>query len=189
MTRTRNYVFELYPDSAPFNWLSALDDLHVPIFVSPLHDRDFNMTADHTTPKKAHYHIVVMYDSVKTLKQAQEDFGSFAANGVIYPVSSMRGYARYLCHLDNPEKAQYSIEDVVELSGADYLAIIQRSADKYDGVCQMMDFCRRENVIAFSDLCDYARENNGDWFRLLCDQCTLIMREYIKSLYWLHTPQ
>ena len=40
--RTRNFATVVYPDSAPDNWLSALEDTHVTSCVSPLHDQDVN---------------------------------------------------------------------------------------------------------------------------------------------------
>ena len=41
----------------------------------------------------------------------------------------MRAYARYLCHLDNPEKAQYEVAEGESLGGADYLGTIKCAAD------------------------------------------------------------
>ena len=38
----------------------------------------------------------------------------------VEPVKSVRAYARYLCHLDSPDKVCYRTEDVLSLSGADY---------------------------------------------------------------------
>ena len=46
-------------------------------------------------------------------------------------INVVRGYARYLCHLDNPEKAQYNISDVISLGGADYQEVISLASDKY----------------------------------------------------------
>ena len=57
-------------------------------------------------PKKPHYHVMIMYDSVKTIEQAREVLSAIGGVGVEI-VNSVRGYARYLCHLDNPEKYQY----------------------------------------------------------------------------------
>ena len=44
--RFRNFATVVYPESAPADWLTVLDSLHVPAFVSPLHDADVN--ADNT---------------------------------------------------------------------------------------------------------------------------------------------
>lgn len=47
-----------------------------------------------------------MFDGVKTIEQAKDLFEQIGGVGC-EKVNSIRGYARYLCHLDNPEKAQY----------------------------------------------------------------------------------
>ena len=44
--RKRNWVFVLYPDSAPENWREQLREMLVPGFVSPLHDKDVNADGD-----------------------------------------------------------------------------------------------------------------------------------------------
>ena len=66
--RTRNYATVVYPESASTDWLEKLSELHVPAFVSPLHDKDVNPTGE---SKKAHYHVMIMFDGVKTLDQAR----------------------------------------------------------------------------------------------------------------------
>ena len=101
--RTRNFATVVYPESAPDNWQSILEEQFVPAFISPLHDSDLNPTGE---PKKEHYHVVIMYDSVKTMEQAQDLFQKIGGVGC-ERVQSIRGYARYLCHLDNPDKHQY----------------------------------------------------------------------------------
>lgn len=100
--RTRSYACVLYPESAPENWRDILSDFHIPCLISPLHDKDVNPTGE---KKKAHYHVLLLFDSVKSETQAREIFEAFGGVGC-EKVNSVRGYARYLCHLDNPEKVQ-----------------------------------------------------------------------------------
>ena len=40
--RTRSWTFIVYPDSAPENWRSILDEDHIQWIESPLHDKDLN---------------------------------------------------------------------------------------------------------------------------------------------------
>ena len=68
-SRTRNFATIVYPDSAPEGWLNILADLCIPAFVSPLHDLDKNPTGE---DKKPHYHVLFMFDSVKTYEQCLE---------------------------------------------------------------------------------------------------------------------
>lgn len=178
--RTRNYGCVVYLESAPSNWKEILGEQKIPAFVSPLHDKDID---PQNQPKKPHWHVMIMYDSTKTVEQAKEVFAKIGGVGCEV-IQSIRGYARYLCHLDNPEKAQYSPEKVQMFGGADYNAIIGLATDKYKAIDEMIEYVDGNNVRAYSDLLRYAKENRRDWFRLLCDNSTVVMKEYLKSKEW-----
>lgn len=180
ISRTRNYATVVYPESAPDNWQDILSEQFIPSLISPLHDKDINPTGE---LKKAHFHVIIMFDSVKTIEQAKEVFNLIRGVGC-EAIKSIRGYARYLCHLDNPEKVQYSQSDVRSMCGADYTSIIGLAIDKYKAIGEMIDFCKSENVLSYSDLLEYSRNNRFDWFRILCDCGTLVMKEYLKSRFW-----
>lgn len=180
--RTRNFATVVYPESAPSEWISILDDTRIPALISPLHDRDINQSAD-KTPKKPHYHVILMFSSVKTKMQAKAVFDKIGGVGC-EAVQSIRGYARYLCHLDNPEKAQYSQSEVRSLNGADYYSNIELATDKYKAVKEIMMFCKDNGIISFSDVLEYAMEERMDWFRVLCDSSAMIVKEYLVSLRW-----
>lgn len=178
--RTRNYASVVYPESAPENWQDVLSDLKVPAFVSPLHDKDLNATGEE---KKAHYHVMLVFEGVKTLEQAREIFQQIGGVGC-EAVQSLRGYARYLCHLDNPDKAQYPVEGVKAFCGADYIGAIGLVTDKYKAISEMIDFCVESGLTSYSSLLIYCRQERYDWFRVLCDNGTVVMKEFLKSLDW-----
>lgn len=174
--RTRNYATVVYPESAPADWQDRLASMHVEAFVSPLHDQDCNPDGE---PKKAHYHVMVTWSAVKTKEQAAASFAEIGGVGA-EAVSSPRGMARYLCHLDNPEKAKYLIDDVKCFGGADYLKVISLPSDKYTIMAEIMKFCRDNEVDEYWILCDYAQEYNILWWRFLCD--TGSIKDYLASL-------
>ena len=186
-SRTRNFATVVYPESAPSEWQRILDDTRIPCIISPIHDRDINQTAE-KTPKKAHYHVIIMFSSVKTEEQARGVIDSIGGVGC-EAVQSIRGYARYLCHLDNPDKAQYNQADVVCLNGADYYGSVDLATDKYKAIAEMMDFCDDHCIVSFFELMQYARKNRMDWFRVLCDSATCVMREYLKSIVWTNSTK
>ena len=178
--RTRNFACVVYPESAPENWREILSNEFIPAFISPLHDNDINPTGE---IKKPHFHVIIMFDSVKTNEQAKEVFNKICGVGCEI-VKSIRGYARYLCHLDNPEKAQYNTADVSCLCGADYVSVIGLVIDKYKAVAEMIDFCVFNDIYSYSQLLEYARLERFDWFRCLCDNATVVIKEYLKSRSW-----
>lgn len=178
--RYRNYASIVYPESVVNGWEEILSSYHIPAFISPLHDKDVN--ADGTS-KKPHYHVMVMFDNVKTPDQAREIFSSFGAVGCEV-IQSICGYARYLCHLDEIEKFHYSVDDVRSLAGADYFHITQTSADRHKAIKAMKDFCRDNDIVSFSDFWDYCGENNYQWFKLIADNSAYVMDRYLKAREW-----
>lgn len=178
--KTRNYYTVVYPDSAPKNWIDILSEERVPAFISPLHDADVNPDGE---AKKPHWHVMIMFDGPKPADHARAIFDKIGGVGCD-AVVSVRGYARYLCHLDNPEKHQYDQGDVRQLSGADYVAAIGLPTDKYKAVQEMIDWCESTGCDSFADLINHARVSHFDWFRVLCDSATVVMKEYLKSKSW-----
>lgn len=178
--RYRNFACVIYPDSVVPEWKDIITQEHVSVFVSPLHDQDFNPDGE---IKKPHRHVMVMYEGKKSDIQVKEFFSKFGGVG-FEVVNSLRGYSRYLCHLDNPEKAQYNQDDVICFGGADYSAAIGLPTDKYKAVREMIDWILENDIVAFSDVVEYAKENRFDWFRCLCDNSALIIKEYLKSRSW-----
>ena len=178
--RLRNFATVVYPESAPENWLEVLDGLHVPAFVSPLHNQDINPDG---SPKKPHWHVLIMFAGVKTKAQAQAVIDAIGGVGC-ESVSTVRGYARYLVHADNPEKAQYSKSDVRAFSGADYDAITHLPTDDVKMVREMMEYIRVNQIASFAQFADVCAVDHEEWFRALVTKSTYFIKEYIKSLVW-----
>lgn len=164
-TRYRDFATVIYPESAPENWLEILKDSHLQILISPLHDKDVNPDGE---PKKAHYHVVIMYESVRTKENASEFISSFGGVG-LEVVKTRRGYARYLTHLDNPEKYQYSKDDVVALGGAEYDELIKSSKDDYMIIDEIIDYIIQYKIESICALYEYARSEGHcyDWKRII----------------------
>jgi hypothetical protein len=179
-TRARNFATVVYPESAPHGWASILEEEFIPAFISPLHDSDINPTGE---PKKPHYHVMVMFEGKKSTDQVKAIFEKFGGVGV-ERVNSIRGYARYLCHLDNPEKFQYKTENVVSLCGADYMHTIGLALDKYKAIGEIIDYCKENDIVSYAVLLEYCRANKFDWFRVLCDNGSYVIDKYLKSRQW-----
>lgn len=178
--RTRNFVAIGYPESLVPDWIEKLSETHIPFVISPLHDKDTNPNGE---TKKEHYHIMLLYDAPHTYEQAQEIFDMIGATKCEI-VNSTRGQARYLCHLDNQEKYQYSISDVKCLNGVDYQSLIELPSDNWQAVREMIAFIKENNIIAYSDLLEYASIHKESWFKCLLEKNTMVIVEYIKSRTW-----
>lgn len=176
--KTRNWATVVYPESAPDGWRDTLRSWCVQALVSPLHDEDKDPTGD---AKKPHWHVLVMYDGPRTRRLVQEQFGAIGGVGCV-PCNSARGYARYLCHLDNPDKAQYNPETVEEYGGASYLDVIELQSDRRQVIGEMCAWCRQEGCISFATLCDYARQYRPTWWQAITSHSTMVMVRYLMSM-------
>ena len=177
--RTRIWVAVVYPDSAPDNWRDILDDYHIEWAESPLHQFDVNPTGE---LKKAHWHIVLAFDGPKSYEQVCDILEPLNCT-IPQRCHSLKGAVRYFAHLDNPEKHQYSIADIRAHGGFDVqAALAPSSSERYALISEMVDFVRQNNITEFQDLMDAAIELHFDsWFPLLCDSCSFVMQQYIKS--------
>lgn len=178
--RTRVWAAVVYPESAPENWRDLLDAEHIEWAESPLHQFDVNDSTGEV--KKAHWHIVMAFDGPKSYEQVHEILAPLNCT-VPQKCHSLKGAVRYFAHLDNPEKYQYPPSAIIGHGGFDVAAALApSSAQRYELIREMKDWCLREDVCEFSDLLDYASEHQfDDWFPLLCDSCAFVMREYLNS--------
>lgn len=178
--RVRNWVFILYPESAPEDWKDRLQEMAVPCAISPLHDKDKNPDGE---IKKSHYHILLLFDGNKSYEQIKEITDSLNAS-VPQKCLSVRGQVRYFCHLDNPEKWQYDERQIITYGGIDTTDLLKKSASyRYSTLIDMYDFVKENQITEITTLLDYCRANDlEDWFVMLCDGQATIVKEAIKSI-------
>lgn len=177
----REFAFVLYPESVTENWKEILISLQQPIFYI-LHDKDKN--ADGTL-KKAHYHVMIMYDNPRRSTTVAKIALKCGGSGYLEDLVSKRGYVRYLTHLDNPEKYQYSTDDVFCLCGADYNFEIKSKSeirnDKLKQITEIMDFCDDNKIHVYSDLLRYSSRYRLDWLDVLTTYSGQVIKDFIKS--------
>lgn len=63
-SRKRCFATILYTDSCAPDFMQKLESMHIPAFLSPLHDRDLK---EDGSIKKPHYHLMLMFQG-KNLK-------------------------------------------------------------------------------------------------------------------------
>lgn len=175
--RTRSWTFIVYPDSAPENWRDVLDETHVQWIESPLHDKDVNADGN---PKKPHWHILMMFESVKEYHQVLE-LTKDCKGTVPQKCNGAKGLVRYMAHLDNPEKAQYNVADIVPHGGADVGELLKPTSSEVGILTrEMIAFVNQYDVVEYQDLMTYAMYNNESWFDVLLTSSYTIL-QYIKS--------
>lgn len=184
--RSRGWAAILYPESAPDGWLEALGEAHVQLLVSPLHDSD--VTAE-GKPKKAHYHLLAMFDNPVPEKSARDLFGRVGITAPPELVRSIKAYARYLVHLDDHDKHRYNEVDVVELSGASWKALALDEGEAVDAILdEVEDWIEEQGVTSYRALCRYARTERPDWKRVVRSN-TIHLKAYLRSMEYDFTRQ
>lgn len=101
-----------------------------------------------------------MFDNVKNWEtQVKPLFESFGGVGR-EEVNSVRGYARYLCHLDHADRAQYNPNDVVCYGGADYKIVISLLTDNTRILKDVFAYTRINQIHGLAELLGgYIRKN------------------------------
>ncbi len=178
-TRTRTWSFIIYEDSAPSNWIDILDEEHIEWVESPWHDKDINANGE---PKKKHKHILLLFQGKKSYEQIKDITDKLNAP-IPQRCHNAKALVRYMAHLDNPEKAQYSVADIKAHGGVDLADMLRpSSSERYTIIRDMISYVKSNNISEFQDLMDYAAsEHFDDWFPLLCDNSAYIVNQYIKS--------
>lgn len=179
MERLRSYACILYPESLPDDWESVLEGLHVPLAISPLHDAD---VMDDGTPKKPHYHVLLVFSGKKSVVQVLDMLSDLKVSHV-EPVHDCRAYARYLAHMDSPEKAQYSPSDIKALSGFDVgILTAPTAAQRAQARNEVLAWIREYAITEYADLVFYCFENENWLWLDYCETHTIFLRGVFDSI-------
>lgn len=178
--RTRNYTTIVYPESADADWITQLRKLQVPAVISPLHDKDLHNDGQ---MKKPHFHVVLMFESLKSINQANDICKAFGGVGC-EKVNSTRHMLRYLCHLDELDKPRYDVEQVTVIGDIDYRSIIESSVDDIAFMKDITFYIHNNHITNFADFMVDCATNNPEWFRLIAGGKTLYVSSLIKAERW-----
>ena len=193
VARAKNYTLVVYPEDLSTEmqtndaWIDVFRDLGHKLVVSPYHDKDINADG---SKKKPHYHILlqggrnwIKFAELKDL--VKTDLGG---KGVAVPqkCSNSDGLKRYMTHIDNPDKYQYSKDDIRCYNGAsiDSAYLISEEGKKL-AIYDIMAFVREhEEMSNYYQLMNYAMDLKADgdstWFDVLLSNSWTIER-YISS--------
>lgn len=156
--KSRFWSFIIYPESGLEGWIDTLIEMGCVFAISPLHDKDVTAEGE---KKKEHYHILLQFEGPTTYNNVKENICDVVGGTIPKKVISMRGYYRYLTHMDNPEKAQYKEEDVKCYGG--FKCELTNSEVTFIMAC-IIDDIEKEDINEFNDLVNYYR-SMGDYDR------------------------
>ncbi len=160
--RSNKWAFILYADSAPKNYRSVLDSLHIPYILSPWHDKDVNKETG--VILKPHKHGALFFDSLK---------------------SSPKGMYDYFTHAENSDKTQYNIEDIESGCGFDLEKFL---IDNNSGLflTTVIDIITENDFTEFEDLVEYARFSDRALLGLIIER-TYFFTKFLDSRR--HNPE
>lgn len=179
--KKRKWIFILYPESMPENWFEIIQQTGLEACVSPLHDKDTDVEDGKLVPKKAHYHVYVKYDGPVTKNVVMQLVESLNASHPV-PCESVRGQYRYFIHLDNPEKFQYDIKDMLHINGFDireYVDLTKTEVVKIKKELQI--FIRENNIFEYSDFMDHLADDDIGSNYEVASNNTYFFDKYITS--------
>lgn len=180
--RQRAYAGVIYPESARSDWMERLDATHTQALVSPLHDKDTNPDG---SLKKSHYHWLQFFEGKKSREQLIAMWKNIAGEDIsqhFEEVGSKVGYARYLTHMDNPEKAQYDPAEVRSFGGIDYKALIETTRDKKKMYQAMGRYIIEHGITSLAHFSAICLESNLEWYDAMTIGRSYYFDQLIKDL-------
>lgn len=176
--RGRNWTIVVYPESAPKNWETLIDQ--EPVAISPLHDKDVDPNGE---LKKPHWHIILSYQGNKSFQQIDEIARMLHAP-IPERVNSLVGATRYLTHQDHPDKYQYSSADIRTFGGFDLEQCLALSTgDKRELLRDMISYIKENEIMHLVDFTEFCLSEKAPagWWEILTERNTMFIKEFIKS--------
>lgn len=181
IVKGRDWAFIVYPESAPKNWREILDETHMRWVESPLHDKDFNPDG---TFKKPHWHVMLSADGPITLKAVEKIIEPLNVPAP-QKVGSGRGMIRYFIHLDNPEKYQYSRDEIVAHGGADVESYFELTkTNKISVMKDIITYIYENEIDNYADFLMICIQKSDEWFDVAINNNTLAINKMIDYQKW-----
>lgn len=171
--RYRNWTIVVYPESAPEDWRDNLNGMQW--VESPLHDKDLNADG---TPKKPHWHIMILFDGKKSYEQVKEIADSLNGASPQY-VQHITGMIRYFAHLDNPEKVQYDKSKIIG-HGVDVLQYLETENDIDQRIQDIEIYAEENHISEYAKLVKLSRQFEG-WHKTISTH-TIHFKAFLNSL-------
>ena len=152
----------VYPDSCDIYDVVQINinKWMIPMWISPLHDSDIDEFGE---LKKPHFHVLFKTNNTVARDYVLKTFVMTMGGVGTEKVHNSKGMLRYLCHLDNPEKTQYSTNDVLcvcTTGYGEYDDLISINIDKTNIGAVVMDYICTIGCYSFAELMFFFRKQH-----------------------------
>lgn len=192
-SKARYFTFLIYPESSPEDWIRKLEDIGLPIAISPIHDKDEadqkrvemvindnrNMWSQEQKEeyrasqkyKKEHYHVVYVAKNAVTpsavRKRIQRALGDSAV-AMVQIVDNIENMYLYLSHDSKSaieeDKHKYDVSDIIHLNNFDIdRYIVLDKEEKNDMINIITDMIIKEKILNMVDLDIFVKEHGGEY--------------------------
>lgn len=155
--RSRKFAILLYPESPNYN--EILDNIKMYDYAYILHNKDINENGD---LKKEHTHVIINSKNAIWNTALSKELG--ITENYIQRVRNYENALEYLIHYNEPEKFQYSIDDVKGNLKTKLLQIINTDDRmEEDKMLELIDFI--QSVDSYLSIDTFSRYccSNGMW--------------------------
>jgi hypothetical protein len=180
VSRTRTWLLISYPESSDADKIvSALIPNASGLARSPLHDSDKNETGE---LKKAHYHWILRFKSVKSRAQI-ENLCKPLGIARVEECVDLPGSVFYLNHRNAPDKAQYSEPPkywgIFDFESAAESVVLDTNAN----IILIQKLIRSRHIYSYAELSDIIFEEFPELIKCLLKNGTHF-RAYQRSCTW-----
>ena len=179
--KARYWTVVVYPESSPPDWVEQVKQTHLAYLISPIHDKDLTAVGDY---KKPHYHLVLMWENPTTFANVREVLKPITE---VCPqaVNNLGRLARYLVHMDDPDKAQYDVADI-QSGGVDLEEMLYSQNNRAKQFELVHRYCLEHNITEYKDLLDRTLEDDMTVYHAAINNVSTV-KAYLIS--WEHKIQ
>ena len=181
-------AFLLYPDLSDIGGIQLYANIK---YVMELNGLSGFASPVHHDSERYHVHVMVIRPSrcgftMSTWREIADCLN--AVNSHVEVILSPHKYARYLLHLDNPEKEQFDLKSIKVFGNLDYLSYIKIQdafekvkSDDTEIVKDILLYINTYSVTNFTDLVDFALDRSINWIPTITNRHSFFIH-YMRSL-------
>lgn len=178
--KSRYWSFIMYPDSRPENWMDILIQTHLPIAISPLHNRDVDSQTGELL--KPHNHVLLCFDGPTTADNVNRISQDQLHGTICYQVMSVKGLYDYFIHPEDTCKVPYPDTDRINLNGFTIENYTQMtSKEEVILVQQIMKFIKENTIKEYAVLVDQTCSEDIQMYDYIIHH-TVFFNTYLTSL-------